>query len=160
MKKGMRILVACVVALTLCLTSFTAVFADVSGDADKQPCTTHSYGAYKVTKSATVFATGSKQRTCSVCGYVQKVTIAKLTPTIKLSATTKTIKKGKYYTLVVSGMAKGDSVKSVVSSKKKVAYVSKTSATKYKIKGKKKGKATITVTLKSGKKKTCKVTIK
>jgi len=84
------------------------------------------------------------------------VTIAKLKPTIKLSATKKTLKKGKTYTLKVTGLAKGDAVKSFKTSKKSVATVT----SKGKIKAREIGKAVITVTLKSGKKATCKITVK
>ena len=67
-----------------------------------------------------------------------------------------TLKKKKTYTLKVTGLAKGDSVKSYKSSKKGVASVTK----KGKIRAIKKGKAVITVTLKSGKTAKCKITVK
>lgn len=51
-------------------------------------------------------------------------------------------------------------VKSVKSSKKSVATVKKLKTNQYKITGKKKGTATVTVVLKSGKKATCKITVK
>ena len=112
-------------------------------------------------KEATVFAAGSYQ-TVTYCKYCKQelsrktVSIAKLNPTIKLSAKKKTLKKGKTYKLKVTGLAAGDSVKSFKSSKKAVASVSK----KGKIKAVKKGKAVITVTLKSGKTAKCKITVK
>ena len=84
------------------------------------------------------------------------VTVKKLTPTIKLSAAKKTLKKGKTYTLKVTGLAKGDFIKSFKSSKPGVAKVS----AKGKITAKKKGKAVITVTLKSGKTAKCTITVK
>lgn len=110
---------------------------------------------------ATVFAAGSYDSVvyCSVCGdEISRTTetIAKLTPTIKLSATKKTLKKKKTYTLKVTDLANGDSVKSFKTSKKSVATVT----SKGKITAKKKGKATITVTLKSGKTAKCTVTVK
>ena len=115
----------------------------------------------KNVKAATVFKAGSYDSVvyCSVCGKEisrRTVSIAKLKPTIKLSATRKTLKKGKTYTLKVSGLAKGDAVKSFKTSRKTVAAVT----SKGKIKAKNKGKALITVTLKSGKKATCKITVK
>ena len=82
--------------------------------------------------------------------------IAKLKPTIKFSATKKTLKKGKTFTLKVSKLARGDAVKSFKTTKKSVATVNK----KGKIKAINKGKTVIIVTLKSGKKATCKVTVK
>ena len=112
-------------------------------------------------KAATALKAGSYQQVvyCKQCGKEisrKTVTIAKLKPTIKLSATKKTLKKGKTYTLKVTGLAKGDAVKSFKTSKKSVATVT----SKGKIKAKKKGKAVITVTLKSGKKATCRITVK
>lgn len=38
----------------------------------------HKYGAWKVTKKATYTATGTKQRTCSDCGKIEKRTLYKL----------------------------------------------------------------------------------
>ena len=112
-------------------------------------------------KEATVFAAGSYDTVvrCKNCGQQMSrktTTIAKLKPTIKLSAKKKTLKKKKTYTLKVTGLAKGDSVKSYKSSKKGVASVTK----KGKIRAIKKGKAVITVTLKSGKTAKCKITVK
>lgn len=120
----------------------------------------HTWDAGKVTKAATISAAGVKTYTCTVCGQTKTETIKKLTPTILLSATKKTIKAKKSFTLTVSKIAKGDAVKSVKSSKAKIATVKKTKANKYKITGKKKGTSKITVVLNSGKKATCKVTVK
>jgi hypothetical protein len=110
----------------------------------------------KVTKKATVFKNGTKTYTCSRCSTKKTKTIEKLKPVIKLSATSATLKKGKTKTITVVKMAYGDSVKSWASSNKKIATVSKNG----KITAKKKGTATITVKLKSGKKATVKVKVK
>ena len=115
----------------------------------------HTYGSWNITQEATALVAGNKEQKCTVCGKVQTETIAKLNPTIKLSKTKATIKKGKSITIKVSKLAKGDAVKSWKTSNKKIATVKKG-----KIKTVKKGKATITVTLKSGKKATVKVTVK
>lgn len=121
----------------------------------------HKWSAWKTTKSATALTKGSRYRTCSVYKKKETQTIAKLKPTIKLSSTKKTIKKKKTYTLVISKLAKGDSVKSVTSSNKKIATVKKASKNKYSIKATSKaGKVTIKVTLASGKKASCAVTVK
>ena len=124
---------------------------------DPQPGT----AVKKNVKAATALKAGSYDSVvyCKVCKQQlssKKVTIKKLTPTIKLSATKKTLKKGKTYKLKVSKLAKGDAVKSFKTSKKSVATVT----SKGVIKAKKKGKATITVTLKSGKTAKCKITVK
>lgn len=112
----------------------------------------------KVIQRATVFSTGKKDIVCGICNasFDETQTIPKLAPTIKLSATSKSIKKKKSFTLKVSGLAYGDAIKSYVSSKKKVATVT----AKGVVKGKKKGTAYITVTLKSGKTAKCKVKVK
>lgn len=125
-------------------------------------CITHDKAAAvkENVKAATALKAGSYDLVtyCSRCGEElsrETVSVKKLTPTIKLSATKKTLKKGKTFTLKVTGLAKGDSVKSFKSSNKSVAAVS----SKGKISAKKKGKAVITVTLKSGKTATCKITV-
>ena len=41
----------------------------------------HSYGSWSIERQATVSAPGSRVRTCSRCGYVQRETIAQLTDT-------------------------------------------------------------------------------
>lgn len=120
----------------------------------------HIYGAWKTVKAATVSTTGKKESTCKTCGQKKSQTIAKLKPTIKLSATKKTIVRNKSYTLSIANLAKGDSIKSIKSSKTTVATIKKVKTNQYKITGKKKGIATITVILKSGKKATCIVTVK
>ena len=112
-------------------------------------------------KEPTVFAAGSFDTVvrCKHCGQEMSrktTTIAKLKPTVKLSAKKKTLKKKKTYTLKVTGLAKGDSVKSFKSSKKGIVTVTK----KGKIRAVKKGKAVITVTLKSGKTAKCKIIVK
>lgn len=114
-------------------------------------------------KAATAVSAGKTAGShCSVCNkvIVPQKTIAKLKAKIKLSAKTKTIKRKKSYVLKVSGLAKGDYVKSVKSSSAKCAAVKKTKANQYKITGKKKGKANIKVVLASGKTAVCKITVK
>ena len=115
----------------------------------------HVWSDWTVTKEATVLAAGQESRECLLCGTKQTQAIAKLQATIKLSVTKAALKKGKSLKIKVS-MGKGDAVKSFKSSKKSVATVDKNG----KITAKKKGKALITVTLKSGKKATVKVIVK
>ena len=120
----------------------------------------HDFSNWKITKAATALAKGTEVRTCSHCKTQQKADIAKLKATIKLSATKKTIKKNKSFVLKIYNLAKGDSVKSVTSSKSRYVKVKKIGTNKYKIVGKKKGKSIIAVKLKSGKTAKCKVTVK
>lgn len=116
----------------------------------------HKWSSWKTTKSATVSRPGTKARTCSVCKKKTTATISKLKPTIKVSAKNVTLKKNQSKTIKVYGLAKGDAVKSWKSSNSKIAAVT----SKGKITAKKKGKATITVTLKSGKTAKISVTVK
>lgn len=116
--------------------------------------TTHTWGRWTTVSGATVFAAESQQRSCSVCGTTEKRTYgSKLTPTISVNATSLKLKKGQSTTAFkVSGMAAGDSVKSVTSSKTKVLKVVSYSANgTIKLKAQKKtGTAKLTITLASG----------
>lgn len=117
----------------------------------------HSYGGYSVTKKATVFATGRKTRQCRVCKTTQSVTLSKLKPTLRLNVSSLTMQvKQKTSGVKISGLAAGDSVKSWKSSNTRVIKVDR--------KGKlaaqsRTGKATVTVTLASGKKGSFRVTV-
>ena len=81
---------------------------------------------------------------------------SKLTPTIKVNATSIKLKVKQSTTKVkVSGLANGDSVKSWTTSNKKIVTVT----SKGTIKGLKAGKAKVTITLASGKKQVVNVTV-
>jgi hypothetical protein len=109
----------------------------------------HSYSNWTVVKEATALAEGSEERTCSVCGNKETRSIAKIAATISLNCgKTVPLKVKQSTTAVKVTYSKGDSIKSWKSSNAKVATVTN----KGKITAKKAGKATITVTLKSGKK--------
>lgn len=120
----------------------------------------HTFGSWKTVKAATVFAIGKKECKCQSCNQKKTQTIPKLKPTIKLSATNKTIARNKYYTLSITKLAKGDSIKTVRSNNTGIATVKKVKTNQFRITGKKKGTTTVTVVLKSGKKATCKITVK
>lgn len=126
----------------------------------------HTWDKGKVTKTPTALSTGTKTYTCTVCKKATKnETLKKLTPTIKLYSGKKIIKEKKikakqYFTLTISKLAKGDSVKSVKSGKKGIVKIKKIKKNNYRITGLKKGKTIVTVTLKSGKTATCVVTVK
>lgn len=89
------------------------------------------------------------ERICYSCG---KVEVKKVT----IYPTKKTLKKGKSFTLKIKKHISGDKISKFISSNKKVATVSK----KGKVTARKKGKAKITVKMKSGCKATCTVTVK
>ena len=115
----------------------------------------HNWSSWKVTTAATVLKTGKKQRTCSYCKKKATASIARLKPTLKLSMTSVILKKGQTTTAFkVTGLAKGDKVKSYRSSNTKIASID----SRGKIKGIRIGSTKITVTLASGKKAT--ITVK
>lgn len=107
-------------------------------------------------KSATVFQPGQKQRTCAYCGKTEKAAIAQLKATIKLNMTSILLQTGQTTTAFkVTGLAKGDKVKSYSSANKKIATIDSHG----KIKGIRPGSTKITVTLASGKKATAKIKV-
>ena len=109
----------------------------------------HEYGEVEIIKEATAVQNGEGQKICSVCGNIDKVVIDKLPATAKLNMKTVTLKvKQSTKALKVTGLAKGDSIKSYTSNNKKVAVVDKNG----KITAKSVGNAKITIKLASGKK--------
>ena len=115
----------------------------------------HDWSRWKVTKNATVLAEGVQQRSCSVCGETETVSVAKLPATIALNVKgTIPLKVKQSFTVKVT-MGAGDRVVSWKTSNKKVVSVKNG-----RIKGLKAGKsATITVKLASGKKARFKVKV-
>lgn len=115
----------------------------------------HTYGSWMTTRQATALVAGTAKRKCSGCGNEETKALPKLISNPKLNMTTIPLKKGQSTTaLKVSGLAKGDQVKSYQVKDTKIATVSAAG----KIKAKKKGNTTLTVTLASGK--SVKATIK
>lgn len=120
--------------------------------------TSHNYGSWTTTKAATVFATGSRYRTCTICGAKQTQTIAKLTPFIKFNKTAFSLARKKSTTVTVT-LAKGDSIVKVaptwtsrVSATYKGLTITVTAKTA-------KGKTTVAVKTKTGKVKKFTVTV-
>ncbi len=124
----------------------------------------HSWGSWTETKKATALAEGEETRTCSVCGEKETRKTAKLKATIKLTASNLTMQTKQSTTAFkVTKMTTGDYVASVKSSKTSVVKVSNINkkAGTFKLTAQSKaGTATVTVTLKSGTKKSFKVTVK
>ena len=112
------------------------------------------YGMTGIPKNQPSIKTGLKQRECLECYKRQSKKTAKLKPYVKFTKKTVKLKVSKTYKLKIK-YAKGDSVKKWKSSNKKIATVSK----KGKVKAKRKGTAKITVTMKSGKKATCRIKV-
>ena len=127
-------------------------------EGDKPSSHEHKWSSWKTTSVATVFSPKIQTRTCSVCKEKQTRKVGKkLTPTIKVNASSIVLQVKQSTTKVkVTGLAKGDSIKSWKSSNTKIVKVDK----KGKITAQSKtGKASITVTLASGKKATIKVNV-
>lgn len=124
--------------------------------------TGHTYGAWITTQSATVFNPEQQKRTCSKCGKEEYRTNGNnLTPTIRTNAASLKFKKKQSTSkFKITGLAKGDYIKSFTSSNKKLITITGNKTGTCKIKAANKtGKAKITITLASGLKKTITVTI-
>lgn len=124
--------------------------------------TGHKYGAWKTISTATVFAPAKQIRHCSVCGKSETRTYgSKLRATIKMNATSLKLKRKQSTTkFKVTGLAKGDYVRSWTTSNKKIATVTGSKNGTCKIKaGSKTGTAKITITLASGLRKTISVKV-
>ena len=115
----------------------------------------HKYGSWYTAKAATAVSAGQQKRVCSRCKHTETKTISKLKATGVLSITNFPLKVKQSVTLNVSKMAKGDYVKSWKSSNTRIATVT----SKGKVTGVRKGSATITVVLASGKTLTAKVSV-
>ena len=117
---------------------------------------THKY-TWKTTANATVFRPAKQEGTCSLCGRKQTRNYgSRLKAAIKLNVSSLTLQRRQTTTGVKVSMAYGDSIKSWVSSNKKIVTVDKNGKIRA---GSKTGTAKITVTLKSGKKADLKVRV-
>ena len=123
--------------------------------------TGHKWSNWKRTAAATVFKPEVQTRKCSACNKSETRNVGKkLAPKATLNASTVTLKvKQSTSRLKVTGLAKGDSVKSWKSSNRKIFTVSGKSNGTCKITGKKSGTAKLQITLASGLKKTVKVRV-
>lgn len=123
--------------------------------------TGHKWSNWKRTAAATVFKPEVQTRKCSACNKSETRNIGKkLAPKATLNASTVTLKvKQSTSRLKVTGLAKGDSVKSWKSSNSKIFTVRGKSNGTCKITGKKRGTAKLQITLTSGLKKTVKVKV-
>lgn len=124
---------------------------------DKPVQHVHSFSKWRTVSAATVFAAEKQERVCA-CGKKETRTVGKaLKATIKVNMTTIPLKvKQTTEKLKVSGLAKGDAVASYKSSNKNIFTVDKNGKIKA---GNKKGSAKLTITLKSGLKKTLTVKV-
>ena len=114
----------------------------------------HNYGPWKTVKAATALAEGSKEAVCTKCGSKKTEKIKKLSPILTLSVSSLTLKVKQTAVIKVTKIQKGDSVVSWKASNKNVTVNSQGKVTANKA-----GTAVITVTLKSGFKKTVNVKV-
>ena len=142
--------------------SHCSVCNKVLTEQKKVPATGHKFSSWKTISQATVFSPEKQSHSCSACGKSEQREVGSaLQKTIRVSATSLPLKtKQKTTALRVSGLAAGDSIVSWKSNNTKVVRVSgRANGTSTIIAGSKKGKAKITITLKSGLKKVVTVTV-
>ena len=118
----------------------------------------HQYLKWETSMPADHIYNGEKVLICDGCRAVlQKEVLPKLKAKVKISNKKIKLKVGKTYKLGIKKQERDDDLVKWTSSNKKVATVGKRTG---KIKAKKKGKTKITLTMRSGCKATCKVTVK
>ena len=123
--------------------------------------TNHSWGNWNKTKDATVFWTEQQERTCTSCNKKEtRITGRKLTAKASVNVSSVTLKEKQSTDMVkVSGLAKGDSVKSWNSTNTKVFTVAGKADGSCKLIAVKKGTANLEITMASGLKKTIAVKV-
>lgn len=110
----------------------------------------HTYGDWKVTKEATVWAAGEREHVCTVCGYKETESVPKLTPTITANMTSVPVQAGKATDKFCVALANGDYIQKWESSDRKVFTVSGKFNGTCTIRARRKGRATLTATAASG----------
>lgn len=121
------------------------------------PATGHKFDSWKTVKAQSIYSGAVQKRTCNACGKKEtRIVGDKLKPVLKVNAPKLQLKRGqKTQKFTLTDIAKGDSVKSWVSSNKKIVTVSgKPNGTCIIKAGKKTGSAKITITMRSNLKKT------
>lgn len=110
----------------------------------------HTYGDWKVTKEATVWAAGEREHVCTVCGYRETESVPKLTPTITANMTSVPVQAGKATDKFCVALANGDYIQKWESSDRRIFTVSGKFNGTCTIRARRKGRATITATAASG----------
>ena len=117
------------------------------------PATGHKFDSWKTVKAQSIYSGAVQKRTCNACGKKEtRIVGDKLKPVLKVNTPKLQLKRRqKTQKFTLTDIAKGDSVKSWVSSNKKIVTVNKKGVIKA---GKKTGSAKITITMRSNLKKT------
>lgn len=112
------------------------------------PMTGHDFGEYIIIKRPMVLETGAKIRTCSICGYVECVEMAKLVSHIRLTTSRLPLQVRQKVSIsrIVTGLAEEDYLESAVSTNEKIATVDSRGT----ITGVRAGKVKITLNFASG----------
>lgn len=121
------------------------------------PATGHKFDSWKTVKAQSIYSGAVQKRTCNACGKKEtRIVGDKLKPVLKVNAPKLQLKRRqKTQKFTLTDIAKGDSVKSWISSNKKIVTVSgKPNGTCIIKAGKKTGSAKITITMRSNLKKT------
>lgn len=121
------------------------------------PATGHKFDSWKTVKAQSIYSGAVQKRTCNACGKKEtRIVGDKLKPVLKVNAPKLQLKRRqKTQKFALTDITKGDSVKSWVSSNKKIVTVSgKPNGTCIIKAGKKTGSAKITITMRSNLKKT------
>lgn len=138
--------------------SKTYTCADCKGTKTETiPATRHKFDSWKTVKAQSIYSGAVQKRTCNACGKKEtRIVGDKLKPVLKVNAPKLQLKRRqKTQKFTLTDIAKGDSVKSWVSSNKKIVTVSgKPNGTCIIKAGKKTGSAKITITMRSNLKKT------
>ena len=143
--------------------SKTYTCADCKGTKTETiPATGHKFDSWKTVKAQSIYSGAVQKRTCNACGKKEtRIVGDKLKPVLKVNAPKLQLKRRqKTQKFTLTDIAKGDSVKSWVSSNKKIVTVSgKPNGTCIIKAGKKTGSAKITITMRSNLKKTISVKV-
>ena len=126
------------------------------------PATGHKFDSWKTVKAQSIYSGAVQKRTCNACGKKEtRIVGDKLKPVLKVNAPKLQLKRRqKTQKFTLTDIAKGDSVKSWVSSNKKIVTVSgKPNGTCIIKAGKKTGSAKITIKMRSNLKKTISVKV-
>lgn len=121
------------------------------------PANGHKFDSWKTVKAQSIYSGAVQKRTCNACGKKEtRIVGDKLKPVLKVNTPKLQLKRRqKTQKFTLTDIAKGDSVKSWISSNKKIVTVSgKPNGTCIIKAGKKTGSAKITITMRSNLKKT------